>query len=87
MWLRALSYMAMLTISQSIKAEESFQMETAPSLELLEYLGSMVEGDGELIGPHSLQDETPAADGPSDDESSSRDAWVGSPMPEVINRD
>ncbi len=46
----------MLGIIHNASAAENVSDE-APSLELLEYLGTLVEEDGELIGPEDFGDD------------------------------
>ena len=51
MWLKALNLMMLSAVIQSVQAEEWAPAEAAPSLELLEHLGSLVEDGDDLIGP------------------------------------
>lgn len=69
--LRVLSTMVLLATQTAMAQEESGVESTSlePSLELLEYLGSMVETDGELVGPDSFEEHKLTDDEP-------RDVWV-----------
>ena len=57
MWLRALKWIAVMSFTCSAKAEDYPGSIGTPSLELLEYLGEMVEDNGELIGPADLDED------------------------------
>ena len=59
MWLRALKWIAVMSITCNAKAEDYPGSIGTPSLELLEYLGEMVEDNGELIGPADLAEDGP----------------------------
>lgn len=81
MWLRVLRWMMLATVMHNVKAEEwdnhaapEWDNHAAPewdnradppSLEFLDYLGSMIETDGELIGPDVFQETEITRDEPS----------------------
>lgn len=76
MWLKVLRWMMLATVMHNVKAEQWDNHAGPPSLEFLEYLGSMIETDGELIGPDVFR-ETEIT----------RDEAIVTPEEEVIYRD
>ena len=81
MFRAALSLVVLGMLAGSVIAAEEIIVMDVPSLELLEYLGAMVEDEGELIGPADL-DESGEATLDADRDDSSEPA----PM-EWISRD
>ena len=59
------SWTIIITCMNTLAAEET--MEDSPPLQLLDYLGAMLEEDDQLIGPQDFQQETPP-----------QDAWISS---------
>ena len=51
MWIRALRWVFLMSLVQSATSEDRITVDELPTLELLDYLGQLVETDGELVGP------------------------------------
>ena len=66
----------MLSFLHSAQAEDRVLPDDSPSLEVLEYLGQLVESGGELVGPEHFDDDVaeqiPAATG----QPGGRDEWI-----------
>ncbi len=56
MRLIVLRWMIVASIIHSAQAENRVELDELPSLEFLDYLGSLVETNGELIGPEIFQE-------------------------------
>lgn len=82
----------LLSLIQSATAEDRVITDDLPSLEFLDYLGELVETDGELVGPADFDDEqataSETATGPeTGTETVERDVWISRDKQEVIYRD
>ena len=60
MKVKVLRFAMLISAAQLTQAEEPVVIgDGLPSLELLEYLGELVENDGELLGPDDLDQSAP----------------------------
>ena len=84
MWIRVLNAMMLVSLIQSARAEDRVNTDELPSLEFLDYLGQLVETDGELVGPVDFDDET--ANEPVT-ETVKRDEWISRDKQEGFYRD
>jgi len=84
MWIRVLKAIMLISLIQSATAEDRIDPDELPSLEFLDYLGQLVETDGELVGPADFDDETPAE---IETETVERDVWISRDRQEGIYRD
>ena len=73
-----------MSLIQSATAEDRVITDDLPSLEFLDYLGQLVETDGELVGPADFDDE---ANPETETETPERDQWISRDKQEVIYRD
>ena len=74
----------LISLIQSATAEDRVNTDELPSLEFLDYLGQLVETDGELVGPADFDDETQAE---TEIETVERDEWITRDKQEEIYRD
>lgn len=88
MWIRVLKAIMLISLIQSATAEDRLNPDESPSLEFLDYLGQLVETDGELVGPADFDDETPAeTETETKTETVERDVWISRDRQEGIYRD
>ena len=80
MWIRALRWVFLMSLVQSAPSEDRITVDELPTLELLDYLGQLVETDGELVGPEDF-------DGAAETETVERDQWISRDRQEDIYRD
>ena len=73
-----------MSLIQSATAEDRVITDDQPSLEFLDYLGQLVETDGELVGPADFDDE---ANAETETETPERDQWISRDRQEDIYRD
>lgn len=77
-----------MSLIQSATAEDRITADELPSLEFLDYLGQLVETDGELVGPADFDDETNAQTGTkTETQTVERDQWISRDRQEGIYRD
>ena len=74
----------LLSLIQSAAADDRVITDDLPSLEFLDYLGELVETDGELVGPVDFYEEQATA---TETETVERDVWISRDKQEVIYRD
>ena len=84
MWIRVLNAMMLVSLIQSATAEDRVNTDELPSLEFLDYLGQLVETDGELVGPADFDDETATE---TATETVERDEWISRDKQEGFYRD
>lgn len=78
---KALSWLLMSMWIQSTQAEELIVVtpdDTPPTLPFLEYLGSMVESDGELVGPEHFEE----TDQKTTSDTTAKDVWISKEKPD-----
>lgn len=80
MWIRVLRWVLLISIVQSASTEERIIVDELPTLEFLDYLGQLVETDGELVGPEDFDDM-------AETETVERDQWISRDQQEDIYRD
>ena len=73
-----------MSLIQSATAEDRVNADELPSLEFLDYLGQLVETDGELVGPADFDD---GASAETEPETVERDEWISRDKQEEIYRD
>jgi hypothetical protein len=74
----------LMSLVQSAIAEDRITFDELPSLEFLDYLGELVETDGELVGPGDFDDGAITDTAP---ETVERDPWISRDQQEGIYRD
>lgn len=80
MWIRVLRWVLLISLVQSASTEERIIVDELPTLEFLDYLGQLVETDGELVGPEDFDDM-------AETETVERDQWISRDQQEDIYRD
>lgn len=80
MWIRVLRWVLLISLVQSASTEERIIVDELPTLEFLDYLGQLVETDGELVGPEDF-------DHMAETETVERDQWISRDQQEDIYRD
>lgn len=73
-----------MSLVQSVTAEDRIILDELPSLEFLDYLGQLVETDGELVGPGDFDEGAITDTAP---ETVERDQWISRDQQEGFYRD
>jgi hypothetical protein len=74
----------LMSLVQSVTAQDRIVVDELPSLEFLDYLGQLVETDDELVGPGDFDDGTITDTAP---ETVERDQWISRDQQEGFYRD